>query len=143
MVGASRSPSIYNIIRWVACSIYNILYWVGWTNCQPRDDPSIIFFMLSCKILCKNPFNLFFYTYKKYKKNNTWNIKRLVDDSFVPLSKRPSVLCCKLTDFKRWVIKDNEVRIVTLKDGLSKITKIKILTPIDGLSKITKSKYWQ
>ena len=25
------------------------------------------------------------------KKDNTWNIRRLVDDSFVPLSKQPSV----------------------------------------------------
>ena len=33
------------------------------------------------------------------KKNNTWNIRHLVDDSFVPSSKRPSVLHCKLTDF--------------------------------------------
>ena len=33
------------------------------------------------------------------KKNNTWNIRRLVDVSFVPSSKRPSVLYCKLTDF--------------------------------------------
>ena len=34
------------------------------------------------------------------KKNNTWNIRRLVDDLFVPSSKQPSVLYCKLTDFK-------------------------------------------
>ena len=34
------------------------------------------------------------------KKNNTWNIRRLVDDSFVPSSKQPSVLYCKLTDFR-------------------------------------------
>jgi hypothetical protein len=34
------------------------------------------------------------------KKNNTWNIRRLIDDSFVPSSKRPSLLYCKLTDFK-------------------------------------------
>ena len=33
------------------------------------------------------------------KKNNTWNIRRLVDDSFVPSFKQPSVLYCKLTDF--------------------------------------------
>ena len=33
------------------------------------------------------------------KKNNTWNIRRLVDDSFVPSSKQPNVLYCKLTDF--------------------------------------------
>ena len=34
---------------------------------------------------------------KIMKKNNAWNIRRLVDDSFVPSSKRPSVLYCKLT----------------------------------------------
>ena len=34
------------------------------------------------------------------KKNNTWNIRRLVNDSFVPSSKRPSVLYCKLTDLR-------------------------------------------
>ena len=33
------------------------------------------------------------------KKNNTWNIRRLVDNLFVPSSKQPSVLYCKLTDF--------------------------------------------
>ena len=33
------------------------------------------------------------------KKNNTWNIRCLVDDSFVPSSKRPGVLYCKLTYF--------------------------------------------
>ena len=27
------------------------------------------------------------------KKNNTWNIRRLVDDSFVPLARRTSVVC--------------------------------------------------
>ena len=36
---------------------------------------------------------------KIMKKNITWNIRRLDDDSFVPSSKRPSVLYCKLTDF--------------------------------------------
>ena len=36
----------------------------------------------------------------KYKKNNTWNIRLLVDDSFVPSSKQPSVIYCRLTDFK-------------------------------------------
>ena len=34
------------------------------------------------------------------KKNNTWNIRHLVDNSFVPLSKWPSVLYSRLTDFK-------------------------------------------
>ena len=39
------------------------------------------------------------YVYKKYEKNNTWNIRLLVDDSFVPSSKQPSVIYCRLTDF--------------------------------------------
>ena len=34
------------------------------------------------------------------KKKNTWNIRRLVNDSFGPSSKQTSVICCKLTDFK-------------------------------------------
>ena len=45
-----------------------------------------------CKEFCK----------KSWKKNNAWNIRRLVDDSFVPSSKQPSILYCKLTDFKSW-----------------------------------------
>ena len=34
------------------------------------------------------------------KKNNAWNIRRLVDESFVPASQRTIVLYCRLTDFK-------------------------------------------
>ena len=34
------------------------------------------------------------------KKNNTWNIRRLVDDSFAPLARQTSILNCKLTDFR-------------------------------------------
>ena len=40
------------------------------------------------------------------------------------------------SDTKRRFIKDNQVKIVTLKDGLSKITKSKIVTLKYGLSKI-------
>ena len=54
----------------------------------------LFFFIISCKILCKNPFNLFSYFLK-----NIWNIRLLVDDSFVPSSKQPSVIYCRLTDF--------------------------------------------
>ena len=32
-------------------------------------------------------------------KKTTWNIRRLVDDSFVPSARRTSVLYCRLTDF--------------------------------------------
>ena len=34
------------------------------------------------------------------KKNNTWNIRRLVDESFVSSAQQTSVLYCRLTDFK-------------------------------------------
>ena len=35
------------------------------------------------------------------KKNNTWNISSLVDESFVPANQHASVLYCRLTDFWR------------------------------------------
>ena len=35
------------------------------------------------------------------KRNDTWNIRLMVDDSFVPSSKQPSVIYCILTDFKK------------------------------------------
>ena len=35
--------------------------WDKWIVKQTSDVPNIFFFMISCKILCKNPFNLFFY----------------------------------------------------------------------------------
>ena len=37
---------------------------------------------------------------KSIKKNNTWNIRLLVDDSFVPSSKQPSIIYCRLTYLK-------------------------------------------
>jgi hypothetical protein len=42
-----------------------------------------------CKEVCK----------KLWKKNNTWNIRRLVHDSFVRSTQWPSVLYWRLTDF--------------------------------------------
>ena len=45
------------------------------------------------------------------KKNITWNIRRLVDDSFVPSSKRPSVLYCKLTDY-RWLCENERLSAI-------------------------------
>ena len=35
---------------------------------------------------------------KIIKRNNTWNVILLVDNSFVPSSKQPSVIYCRLTD---------------------------------------------
>ena len=52
----TKNPSIYNIIRWVARTM------------RLSDVPSIIFFMISGRILCKNTFNLFVYFLKKNTK---------------------------------------------------------------------------
>ena len=35
---------------------------------------------------------------KDYKKNNSWNIRRLVDESFDPANQRTSILYCRLLD---------------------------------------------
>ena len=78
----------------------------------------LFFFIKSCKILCKNPFNLFFYKITKmkiksfecpksirnYEKKNTWNVKRFVDDSFAPSAQQTSVLNSRLTGFKIIII---------------------------------------
>ena len=75
----------------------------------------VFFFIKSFKILCKNPFNLFLYSFyqitkmkiksfecpksiRNYEKN-TWNISPLVNKSFVPSAQRTSVLYRRLSDF--------------------------------------------
>ena len=96
-------------------SIYKIKSLVAWTMGQMNRRPSFwcskyyFLFVISYKILFKNPFNLFFYFFIKIKsfecpksiksiKKNTWYIRLLVDISFVPLSKQPSIIYCRLTD---------------------------------------------
>ena len=37
---------------------------------------------------------------RNYEKDNALNIRRLVDESFVPATQRTSVLYCRLSDFK-------------------------------------------
>ena len=73
------------------------------------------FFMISCKILCKNGFNVFFHRFTKinwkkfctefskklWKKNNTWNIRCLVNESFVPATQQASILYWRLTDLQK------------------------------------------
>ena len=46
---------------------------------------------------------------KSIKENNTWNIRLLVDDLFVPSSKQPSVIYCRLTDFKLRQTSETEI----------------------------------
>ena len=35
---------------------------------------------------------------RNYEKKNTWNVKRFVDDSFVPSAQQTSLLYSRLTD---------------------------------------------
>ena len=98
---------------------YNTLgCWVHGTNNSSTKCLmfQVFFFIKSCNILCKNPFNLFFLFFYKITKmkiksfecrksirnyeKNTWNVKRLVDDSFVPSAQQTSVLYSRLTDFR-------------------------------------------
>ena len=72
----------------------------------------VLFFLLFLLKFFAKMLSIFFFFYdittKKIKsfecpksiKNNPWNIRRLVKDSFVPSSKQPSVIYCRLTDFK-------------------------------------------
>ena len=106
------NPTIYNIILG-ACSVAR---WDKWLINQGSDVLSIIiFFLISCKSFWENCFNLSFISFinlqekiksfecpesiKKYEKNNAWNIRPLVDESFVPLTKRPSLLYWRLSYF--------------------------------------------
>ena len=38
---------------------------------------------------------------RNYEKDDTWNIRCLVDESFVPITQQTSVLYCRLSDFKK------------------------------------------
>ena len=103
-------------LRFLSCEIdhksdnlqYNSLgRWDEQLIDQASDVPSIIFFRISCKNLCKNHFNLFSYFFitlqkikiksfecpksiRNYEKNNAWNIRRLVYESFVPSTREPA-----------------------------------------------------
>ena len=106
------------------------IWWAGLLVCwfAGTNDSStkrlmfqvLFFFTISCKILCKNCFNLFFYRFTKmiksfvcpksirhYKRNNAWNIGRLVDESIVPADQRTSILYCRLSDFYSEAWKDS------------------------------------
>ena len=37
---------------------------------------------------------------RNHKRDNAWNIRRLVNESFVPPSQQTSILYCRLSDFK-------------------------------------------
>ena len=104
------NPSIYNICN-------TLVRWADGENDSSTKHlmfQALFFFITSCKILCKKPFQLFFLFFKKiteiksfecsksirsYEKKNTWSLRRLVEELFVLSSQRTSVLYCRLSDF--------------------------------------------
>ena len=62
--------------------------WAKRIGDQASDVPSIFFFLISYRFLA---LKLFIFIFVIFEKINTWNIRRLVADSFVQLAKQPSV----------------------------------------------------
>ena len=113
--------------RWIYRLLYksdNLQYntpacWVDGTNDSSTKGlmfQVLFFFMISCKILCKNPFNLFSYFFYKITKikiksfecpKSIKSIKKIIlgtSDSWSTIRlyhrpSQPSVLYCRLTDF--------------------------------------------
>ena len=109
------NPSISDILRWVAgtmgqmnrrpsiwCSKYYFFPWfLAKYIAKSLSIHFVILFFLNTKIKVKSfecPKSV-----KILKKNNTWNIRRLVDDSFVQSAKLPSIIYLRLTDLKSMV----------------------------------------
>ena len=131
MIHLSHQPSDW---AWIYLRLTNfIIRWVTWTMGQTNRRPSVwcskyFFFSKILHNSLRKSFQfifIFFYKIIKnkikifecpkpirnYEKKNTWNIKCLVDDSFVPLAHWTSVLHSRLTDFwwptQCWVLQSN------------------------------------
>ena len=68
--------------------------------------------------------------YKKMKKDITWNIRRLVDESFVLTPQRTSTLYCRLTDSWRVHLKISE-NFFFREANKAMISKLKYCKQID------------
>ena len=81
------NPTIFNIIHWVAGLLGQMTHWPSiWCS-----KHYIFFYNWNdfCKEFCK----------KLWKKNNTWNIRCMIDETIVPSTQRPSVSYWRLSDF--------------------------------------------
>ena len=86
--------------------------WDKWLIDQASDVPSIIFFIISYRLRALKTLYFNFgevFCKKLWKINNTWSIRRLVDESFVPASHRASILHCRLSDFTCTLCKSPEI----------------------------------
>ena len=58
-----------------------------------------IYFLISYKITKIKSFECP-KSIRNYEKKNTWNVRRFVDELFVPSAQQTSILCCRLSDSK-------------------------------------------
>ena len=109
LIGPSWNPTIFNIIRWVGGSLGR------WSH-RPSVWCSKYYNFLQNSLQKLFQFN-FHFSYKftkikiksfecpksmrNYKKKNAWNIRRLVEESFIPVNQWTSILYCRLSDFYR------------------------------------------
>ena len=91
------NSSMYNIICWFAG-----LFVPANLRRSVRCSKYYFSFIISCKILCKNSFKLFFFYFliikiksfkcpksiRNYEKNNAWNIRCLVAETNKPVNQR-------------------------------------------------------
>ena len=119
-----RVPIFYfeNIIRWVAGTIAS--------STKRLMFRVLFFFIISCKLLCKNPFNLFFYNFTKKNvlsaisasrqptvlfsifQNNTWTIRRLVDEAIDPATQR---IILKIVGFNMTTVVEYHISIYKIR----------------------------
>ena len=99
------NPTIFNIIRWVA-HLMRLMVKVLFGRIENETvccwlGHSKLFLFIFVKLWRNKKINWKDFSkefFKKSYKNDTWSIKCLVDDSFVPLSKQTCVIYCRLTD---------------------------------------------
>ena len=86
------SVSSFTVLKSDNLQYNTLVRWDKWLIDQASDVPSIIFFfIISCKNSLQKLFQFIFEcpkSLRNYEKNNAWNIRRLVDESFVPSTQR-------------------------------------------------------
>ena len=102
-------------------------------NCQQRVRCSKYYFLfvISCKILCKYFFNVFFDFFmnlqkyklksfespkskRNYEKNSAWNIRPLVNESFNPVTQRIILKIVRLLDSGLYCGQTQKTEIILL-----------------------------
>ena len=87
-----------------------LVCWDKWLIHQVSDVPSVILFSWFLVKFFEKIYIFIFFpkiyknknkeSIRNYKKNNAWNITRLVGESFVPANQQISISYCRLSDFR-------------------------------------------